>query len=44
MLKEESLSQMELTIFRDISAKCRKEGIALADYYNSVMGNENRIF
>ncbi|MBQ2742761.1 MAG: DUF3990 domain-containing protein [Oscillospiraceae bacterium] len=44
VLKEESLSQLELAILRDMSVERRKEGIALADEIEVKYRREGRFF
>ena len=44
MLKEESLSQLELAILRDMSVERRKEGIALADEIEVKYRREGKFF
>ena len=44
ILKEESLSQLELAILRDMSVKRRKEGIALADEIEVKYRREGKFF
>ena len=44
ILKEESLSQLELAILRDMSVERRKEGIALADEIEVKYRREGKFF
>ena len=44
ILKEEALSQLELALLKDMSAKRRKEGIALAEEIEIKYRREGRYF